>query len=67
MPLRSYFHDNPASILAILSVAVDKNDESRGVMDMPREAPKPFLRESNFAHLFEGEAENELESFIEHK
>ena len=34
---------------------------------MPREAPKPYLRESNFAHVFKGEAENELESFIEHK
>ena len=54
-----YFHDNPASILTILSVAVGSNDASRAVMDIPREAPKPYLRESNFAHVFEGGAENE--------
>ena len=34
---------------------------------MPREAPKPYIRERNFAHVFEGEAEDELESFVEHK
>ena len=34
---------------------------------MPREAPKPYRRESDFAHVFEGQAENGLESFIEHK
>ena len=41
-----FSHDNLASILTLLSVAVNSNDVSKGIMDMPKEKPKMNLRAS---------------------